>query len=145
VESCYPPSPRPQSVPASTPHPRLPKTDRRRRAPGLTPPMVSPPYHLRRPTPHPICHCKSKPIPSPPLRTPHRSLCSSMAPELPPRAAVDCVPSCLAIRFAGPRQVTERRPDSEPRPMSSHRCHTPVLKSRTEASIRVPRMFKSHA
>jgi hypothetical protein len=25
------------------------------------------------------------------------------------------------------------------------RCHTPVLKSRTESSIRVPRMFKSHA
>jgi hypothetical protein len=24
-------------------------------------------------------------------------------------------------------------------------CHTPVPKSRTEASIRVPRMFKSHA
>jgi hypothetical protein len=24
-------------------------------------------------------------------------------------------------------------------------CHTPVLKSRTEASIHVPRMFKSHA
>jgi hypothetical protein len=24
------------------------------------------------------------------------------------------------------------------------RCHTPVLKSRTEASIRKPRMFKSH-
>jgi hypothetical protein len=24
-------------------------------------------------------------------------------------------------------------------------CHTPVLKSRTEASICVPRMFKSHA
>jgi hypothetical protein len=23
-------------------------------------------------------------------------------------------------------------------------CHTPVLKSRTEASIRVPRMLKSH-
>jgi hypothetical protein len=116
VESCYPPSARPQSVPASTPRPRLPKTDRRRRAPGLTPPTVSPPYHLRRPTSHPICHCKSKPIPSPPLRTPHRSLCSSMAPELPPRATVDRVPRCLAIRFAGPRQVTERRPNSEPPP-----------------------------
>jgi hypothetical protein len=24
-------------------------------------------------------------------------------------------------------------------------CHTPVLRNRTEASIRVPRMFKSHA
>jgi hypothetical protein len=24
-------------------------------------------------------------------------------------------------------------------------CHTPVVKSRTESSIRVPRMFKSHA
>jgi hypothetical protein len=23
-------------------------------------------------------------------------------------------------------------------------CHTPVLRNRTEASIRVPRMFKSH-
>jgi hypothetical protein len=24
-------------------------------------------------------------------------------------------------------------------------CHTPALRNRTEASIRVPRMFKSHA
>jgi hypothetical protein len=24
-------------------------------------------------------------------------------------------------------------------------CHTPILRNRTEASIRVPRMFKSHA
>jgi hypothetical protein len=24
------------------------------------------------------------------------------------------------------------------------RCHTPVLRNETEASIRVPRMFKSH-
>jgi hypothetical protein len=28
---------------------------------------------------------------------------------------------------------------------SGAKCHTPVLRNRTEASIRVPRMFKSHA
>jgi hypothetical protein len=28
---------------------------------------------------------------------------------------------------------------------SNTTCHTPVVKSRTEASICVPRMFKSHA
>jgi hypothetical protein len=54
----------------------LPPIDRRRAhgtavAPGLAPPTVSPPYHLRRPPPHLICHCRSKPIPSPPLHAPH--------------------------------------------------------------------------
>jgi hypothetical protein len=28
---------------------------------------------------------------------------------------------------------------------ATHKCHTPVLRNGTEASIRVPRMFKSHA
>jgi hypothetical protein len=40
-------------------------------------------------------------------------------PELPPRVAVDRVPHCLIVCFAGPRRVAECRPDPEPPPATS--------------------------
>jgi hypothetical protein len=85
-------------------------------ASGLAPPMVSLPYHLRRPRPHLICCCMSKPIPSPPLHAPHRSLCSSMAT----RAATTCraaLPSALQDHIGSPSATLT----PSHRPASSHR------------------------
>jgi hypothetical protein len=76
-------------------------------APSLAPPMVSPPYHLRRPPPCLICCCRSKPSPFPPLCAPHRSLCSvtleptsrgaaSHQPPLMSAASSIAVPVCQA-------------------------------------------------
>jgi hypothetical protein len=47
-----------------------------------------------------------------------------------------------------PAHVSQLNPGVSPSFKQSYyqvMCHTPVLTSRTEASIRVPRMFKSHA
>jgi hypothetical protein len=86
-----------------------PTVSHRRRAPGIAPPMVSPPYHLRRPPSCLIYHCKLKTIPSPPLRAPHRSLCSSIVT----RAATM---HRRRPRAAGPRRVAEHCRDPEPPP-----------------------------
>jgi hypothetical protein len=107
-------------------------------APGLAPPMVSLPYHLRRPPPCLICRYRSKPSPFPPLRAPHHSLCS-VTLEPTPRGAASHQPPLMSAalkhrrprvpsdssdrRFVHPRATSPRPEDCRGRQSSASFFH----------------------
>jgi hypothetical protein len=81
-------------------------------APGLAPPTISPPYHLRRPPPRLIYRCRSIQSLLLLFTLPTARSTLQWPPKLPLHGAVNRVPRCLAVCFVGPRRITERRPAS---------------------------------
>jgi hypothetical protein len=82
-------------------------------APSLSLPTVSPRYHLRHPPPHPICHYRLKPSPFPPLRAPHRSLCS-VTLELTLRGAASHQPPPISAASSTTVPMCQAPPVTEP-------------------------------